>query len=168
MSVKKKTDTRVHCNLLQHGRNIPWINWQKWINTEMDKKQVFKSYGSTGASPVKGQDDDEGTRVSLMQKKKDWELGFFSLEMRRLGGNVIYLKGRGREESEALKVGHSDRGRSNGHKLEKTQEICSELQETLFLTVWVTRHQHKLSRKVECLSFEIFKSHLNMILGNRF
>lgn len=49
--------------------------WQNLIDTEIDKNGlVFKSYGSTGASPVKGQDDDEETRASLMQgKTENWD-----------------------------------------------------------------------------------------------
>lgn len=50
----------------------------------------------------------------------------------------------------------------------ETQEIPSELQETRIFSVRVTGHWHELSRKLECPSLEILKSHLNIVLGNRF
>ena len=44
----------------------------------------------------------------------------------------------------------------------ETQEVLFEHQETLFFTVRVTEHWHKLPREVaESPSLEIFKSHLD-------
>ncbi|KFV78399.1 hypothetical protein N308_05559, partial [Struthio camelus australis] len=53
----------------------------------------------------------------------------------------------------------------NGHKLNHRQ-FCLNVRKNFF-TVRVTEHWHRLPREVvESPSLEIFKSHLDTILGN--
>ncbi|KGL80123.1 hypothetical protein N309_00890, partial [Tinamus guttatus] len=96
------------------------------------------------------------------------ELGLFSLEKRRLRGDLIsvykYLEGGSEEDGAGLfSLVATNRTRGNGHKL-KHQKFHMNLRKN-FLTERVTEPWNRLPREiVESPSPEIFQTHLDAVL----
>jgi len=104
----------------------------------------------------------------LSYKERLRELGLFSLEKRRLRGDLRnasqYLQGGGQEDGARLfAVVPSDRTRGNGHKL-KQRKLHLNMRKNFF-TLRVTEPWPRLPRgAVESPSVEIFKTRLDAVL----
>ncbi|PKU48517.1 hypothetical protein llap_1145 [Limosa lapponica baueri] len=98
------------------------------------------------------------------------ESGLFSLEKRRLQGDLImafqYLKGAYRRDGEGLFIREcNDKTRGNGFKLEKGR-FRLDIRKIVF-TMRVVIHWNRLPREaVDAPSLEVFKARLDGALSN--
>ena len=101
----------------------------------------------------------------LSYEERLCDLGLFSLEKRRLRGDLInvykYLRCRRQRDVDRLfSAVRGNRTRGNGHKL-KHWKFCTNVHKNFFM-VRVMEHWNRLPREVvESPSMDIFKIHLD-------
>ena len=128
---------------------------------------VQERQGTSRESPVEGYKDVRGLE-HLSYEERLSNLDLFSLEKRRLSGDLIYKylrSRRQRDEARLFSVMCGDRTRGNGHKL-KHRKVCTNVCENFFM-LRVIEHGNRLPRMVVNFpSLERFKACLDACLCN--
>ncbi|KAK4815907.1 LOW QUALITY PROTEIN: hypothetical protein QYF61_010147 [Mycteria americana] len=125
-------------------------------------------HGPVGADPEEGHKN--GQRAGTLSSQRLRELELFSLEERRLWGDLIvafqHIKGVSKKDGERLFTrACSDRTRGNSFKL-KEGRFRLDIREKFF-TMRVVRHWNRLPREaVDALSLEVLKVRLDGALSN--
>ncbi|KFQ74129.1 hypothetical protein N337_08614, partial [Phoenicopterus ruber ruber] len=136
---------------------------QLWSPQHRKDKDLLEQVQRRTIKMIRGMDH-------LSSEERLRELGLFSLEKRRLQGDVIaafqYFKGAYKKDRDKIfRRACSNKKRGNGFKL-KEERFRLDVRKKFF-TMRVVKHWHRLPREVvEAPSLETFKVGLDEALGN--